>query len=100
VLVSDTHDPGQNPGMTTQHQPAAWAGHQVVGGRDKGEHPADTLDATVAGFAQAAERPHPIEHLLDTLATAPAGRVAGMARGAAINDRTALVVLRDVWCHA
>ena len=59
--------------------------HQVVGGSDEGEHPADPSSATMTGLAKTAHCLHPAEHLLDALANAQADRVTGMARGAAIN---------------
>src|SRR6185437_10650058 len=75
--------------------------HQVVGGSDEGEHPADPSGAAMTGFAQAADRLDPAEHLLNALADTHADRVAGMACGAAIDGGAApLGVLRDMRCHA
>src|SRR5260370_28290018 len=63
--------------------------YQVVGGRGEGEHPADPPGAPVACLAQTSGRLHPAKHLLDPFARALAGRIARMARCAAIDRRAA-----------
>src|SRR5215469_2962670 len=71
---------------------------QVVGsGNQLGMH-LNSFPAAVAGFTQAPDGLHPAERFLHLLANALADRVAGMARGAAIDGRASRprFILRDM----
>lgn len=70
---------------------------QIIGGRREGERPVDLLEAAELGSSQACDGLDPAERLLDPLADAQAGCVAGVASGAAIDRRTSAAdVLGDV----
>src|SRR5205814_5256199 len=66
----------------------AWLSHgsnqlgqsdEVVGSGRQREHPADTGNAAVTGFAEAGSRLGPAKHLLNALAHPPTDHIAGMA---------------------
>src|SRR4249920_447807 len=63
---------------------------QVVGGGGEHEEPLDQRTPAMTRLAQAADRLHPAEGLLDAFALDHADGIAGMARGAPI-DRGAAV---------
>ena len=66
----------------------------VVRGGREGHDPIDQEAATMAQFAQTADRLHPPKHFLDQFAFLLTDRVARMVGGAPVN--CAMFLLRDV----
>src|SRR5437016_5673304 len=75
--------------------------NQIVSRRGEGEHPSDSVLASMPGFAQPRDGLDPAEDLFDSLALSLADRVAFVSRGALINGAGAplMLVLRHVRSH-
>ena len=74
--------------------------HQVVCGGREGERQVDPVPTAEPGLAEPCYRLDPAERLLDPLADALAGGLAGMTGGAPVDRRATVVgVLRQVRAH-